>query len=326
MPSIFKSKRRLTAQPVPLAKSEIRTTDVPRLYPIDRLNCRLSGTLTITVAGTYTYYGLWNLIDRIEVILDGREVVLSAPGRALQMLTLMDIGYKGLDVGPSLAAPATLPFELSFVIAANPWTQDFSLLDATERAGHRSLEVRVTWANDAACFATGTIAVNVAATSLAIDAIEIGDGELGKPGGALAPYPRRLIDVRTQPITAAQADLDVPLLRNQSYGRIALMAETTNRVASNAVLNAVDFRIGTTILQRATAAMLRAEMMIRYGISSTDANFIGFYPLEIIDESRLDQLQAVVNGPDLTLTLDVSHPGTDQILIILDRYVFPRPR
>lgn len=317
---------RIPAASMALDAGNPTTTKIPSDYPIDYLECRLVGTLTVgTETATLLALGFLNLITRLTLTIDGKTVVFDAPGRLLGLISDLYTQAPGKRTDPTMTAGATA-FEYAFRIPINGGPDYFSLLDVSEASGRSELVMRVDWASDLSLCESGDTTADdaVSACYLHVDAIGVAGGVVGQPGGVGFAYPLHLIDFANHPITAVQSDMEIALLRQHMYRRIGILAQTTSSVPSDAVLNALKLQVGQSRLQAIERESMQAEMVAKGYVASV---VTGWQVLDLCGEiggvrwPRISDMVGVRSGLDLRVYADVLNPGTDSLVVVRDHYV-----
>lgn len=314
---VLHSRRIFNQRPVPFTAGATETTEIERMYPIDHLRCRL--VMQVDVSGTTAVispFSILNLIQDISVIRNASEVLFKVTGNMLQMLHQVETEMSPYKVTPALTVGNDKVIECSFVIPISAAEPYFSLLDASERAGHTSLFVAVKWGAMTDAFTAGTIAVDYC--RLEIDTVAIA-GEEGARGGILFPYMLRKMDVAVKSITATQAEFPVDLNKGEIYNRFLLLF-TSQGTPVDTIFNRAQFTIGSTVLQPRASSLMRAENWDRYQLQAAPT---GFYVLDITEPGMFNQMQQIARDQTVQLKLDVTNQTDAKVWILSDRFLQP---
>lgn len=305
-----------------------RSIDLTADYPIDRIHCRLSGTMNQTTGAlSYAAFGFLNLIKSLRIILNGTVKLVDVAGRYLPIISWVDSeGRLSYSSEPSLAATGNgKNFVKEFVIDLNPLLPWQSLLDATRRAGNNSLKLEVDWDAASTVIAGGAgYTVNTGATKLEVRTVAMTGGPDNKPGGAGYPYWRRTLLSQTIPVVSAQPDLEVKLDRYIQHQRFIIIAEAA-LAPVDTILQRVRLEVGTTQLFNFSRDDLKGDNTRRYNMLDRSESLVGRYILDLCDPGRIEQMQMALDGPGLRLLFDVTPTGggADRLVIISDRYSVP---
>lgn len=306
------------------------TTEVNRTYPLARLRCRCSGSLNVAAGGiTLKSGGVTNIIDRLNLRLDGATNIVDLPGKLLRHVHQVYNKCKPVINQPTLTENAARAFDFTFDLPINAKFTDspyFSLLDATDEAGHNALTVYAPWTDPSKIAATGTCTINNT-TQLEVNAVEIAGGAKGMPGGIGYGYPIHLLETQTYVISGAQSDFPLRLNRGSAYQRIILYFEASGS-PSDSILNSATLRLGsTTYKPSVTAAMLKHDNKSRYQIADADltaGDWTGVYVFDVNEDDMANQMEQSIDSTPFELLLNVS--GAASLTVIMDRFVYPTIR
>lgn len=309
-------------RPVPFTANNPETTPISGQYPIDRIECVLE--FDYTVGGSASTLEPWaglNLIQELQLKLDGKDVVFSAPGFLLQQISGM-YSNKPLYASDPSTSVGTTTARYSFFIPVNTGPGYFSMLSM---AGRTDLVLHVDWADvDAIATAGGTH--SIANVSLKVNTVGLAGQAVNEPGGKLFGYPMHIVDVRTINVSTAQSDLTQNLPKGHLFSRLAFQC-VSDGAKSDGILQEVTVKIGTTAIQSIEQTQMQVENYRRYDYASLPT---GWSVLDLGDQDtpRGMRLEHLIGVTDPTINfdaiLDVLHPGTtDTIYMVLDHYARP---
>lgn len=318
--------RRTRQKPVAFNSGNPETTVISRAHPIDRLVCRLTGTLNNSATGTIRFGGAMNLIKRVSLIMDGKDVLFSLPGQLVQYVSDLYTLREAAKTEPAGGSTGNQPFTYYFEVPINMGPDTFTLLDAASR---NDLILEVLWGAAADIFTTGGGTLTLSGVQLDVFTVANAGGVVGQPGGINFGYPYHLIDYREITIEQAQTEKIVDLLQRHLYSRVAFLtlggASAAALAPVDTILNGVKVSIDQSVIQTATGALLKDENACRYNFAPRT----GFYVFDFMNDiagrsGRITHMLGVNSTLPFYLTLDVAHPNTvDRILMVSDRIARP---
>lgn len=322
--AFFDENRRRTQQtPVKFTASNPETTVIARAHPIDRIHVALTGNLVVgTAAATLNALGGLNLIKRVSLIKDGKDVLFSLPGYLVQHVTQLYSKRAPAKTDPAVVV-GTSAFDYEFIIPCNFGPGEFALLDPSD-ANDLVLEIQWGQASDMAT-AGGGGTVSVTSVQADVWTLANAGGEPGAVGGIRANYPLHLMDYREITIAQAQTDLIQDLLRNHLYSRNILFT-ISDGVPVNTILNSAKVSIDQSVLQTVKAKQIQRENLTNYNFSATPAGLYVFDYMDPIDgrSGKIEHLLGIQTTLPFYLTMDVAHPGAaDKIIMVSDRFARP---
>jgi hypothetical protein len=318
------NRRRHQQTAIKFTANNPETTLISRAHPIDRIECRLAGTLTIGTAAATALkpLGGLGLIKRLNLSLDGKDVVFSLPGHMLQQVSNLYTPREALTTEPGLTVAAH-SFEYHWTLPINMGPGEFTLLDPSQRA---QIVLEAQW-GQASDMVTPDATTTLTLSNVQLDCWTIANagGVEGQVGGIRADYPLHIIDYREIPVAQAQADMVQELLRDHLYSRLVLKT-ISDGVAVNTILNSARVNIDQSTLQTVKARQLQLEARCRYNHAAVPA---GLYVLDLMDDlagrsGKLSHLLGVASTLPFNVVLDVAKPGTtDTIIMVSDRIARP---
>lgn len=315
-------------QTVEYSANSTRTLDLPRDYGILALYLHLKGTLNIATADAVALYGdtPWSLIERISVVLDGKDTIKSLPFKAIEHKTLLDYGTPPTEVVNGIIVAAH-PFEALGVLqfqrkgGATPWD---SMLYAFN---HRTAQLLVQWADGNKMVdpdATTVLSFTVAPTLkvVAMEASNLPDDIF--LSDTLTMWERQI----SLPVTASSTNLQQRLSGGNLYRAIHILATVdadagAGPAGNDSVINSITLRRGTEVLENIDRDTLAAYNKSQYGQESVRTGWLTI-PRELygLKETQLD----TALFSDLFLEFDVTkQAGTNSIEIFPEEMIVTPP-
>ena len=252
---------------------------------------------------------LANLINRVEIVANGNEVIKSIPGFKLQLNSLLISGIRGLNTVVTADGADKESFEYFVVPFAMPRMvrPNDTILNS---ALFNTFDLRVNW-GDSASLGTG---------------ITVTDASIDVMSESLVNYRRsenetikHFIETSlNKEITSSTSEFQIDLPTQKLYKSLAIIS-TVNGVRTNTVVNNIKIKSGTTVFADFPAEALRAENLGNFR-PNTQADFDGVHILDFTTRGKLsDVLNTLSNSGFNTveLILDVTkQTGTNNILLL----------
>lgn len=300
--------------PIKYDENNPANTKIDRQQPIQSLDCRLSGTATPGTSFVAPVNGATDLIRELELVLNGDSKLIRLPGFYLPWLDVFENGGSNPAWDDVEAGAGADTFDIGFSIPVDIGSYQ-SLLDATQE---NELTLDVKWGNadDIADGGAGASTVD-SATQIDVDTNSVAQGPRGERGGIGFPYWRRFLNNRRVPINATTDDERIELGTGKQFSSLTFCV-FDNGAWSDAILNAVKIKIGTTVVRSVSAERMRVTNMRRYGLD--DSVLVGMYRLDIAHENHPEQLLSVFGSQEMELTLDVT-VGTNAEIYVMEDYI-----
>lgn len=285
-----------------------------------RLFLRLRYTVTNT--GTAPVGPLFNalarLIQRIEIMAGGRDVVQSVPGYFLASRAHLENGFPAYGMTtPVLTASAVTNYDIILPV-------DFTLplgarLDdcALDTYGLSQLSAIVTWgktdASDLFATPNGATISNV---SLDVEAQYVGNPFRANNGMAVSgtsgkPYLVRHLDYQEVNVPATNNNFSVILdSRTGLLVTSFTIAQLVDDVGSNSVINSVKLEAASFIYALRDAPFIRAENVRNLKLSAGDVPTGLLYVDPRLDGSVVNAIDTSQLEGDLKATFDIVKSGT----------------
>lgn len=297
----------------------IQTVELPRMADIESLLIDLVGTFTYPAgaAGGLKTLNAQALISRLEVVVDGKSTVISAPGWAFGVAS--DRTFEGAGGGAysQMTAPAANA-------AASLQTQfyvDFMQFDGVKpkesnlRVRNASIvELKITFAPWSDCF------VNAASVPTVFDVNVFVDANLCTELDPENAKPAFLIKRTSQTIQAESSNSSHQIrLPAGNIIRSIKMFTHVSGVASDTILNSVVCSNGLDTRVQASA---RALITRQRGYKAPQT---GFFEVDFARQIRGDVLMsnawALPNPADPVMTLDYAGGAGRRIELVITEYL-----
>lgn len=272
--------------------------------------------------------GPWGVIKRLEIVLNGSEVVFSIPGAALPFLAAHWLGkFPDLEATLGDATTANPTFNNTIVI---PFLQPFAakpfdtVLDV-RRA--RQIEVKVTWGShlDVTTGATAYTTNPVLEVS-SLRSIPLPEDV---PDSAVFTEWRRLLQEVSVPATTTQQRIDL----STGYVYRGALIETLDAGAqSSAILNRIKVKSGATAFQDVRARPLRELARQRFAIqpfgipavySRGQNNIDAWYLWDQVTDGRLSEAVDTLAFSEFYIEADVTVGGGATLMEIYPWILIP---
>lgn len=299
-------KRRVGSKNYSTAGS-VDTIELPRNFNYRKLMCRLVGTVDVSggsASGAVHTYAALKAIDRIELIANGRDTIISVPPEALYVQNMTDYGTPGKLTNPADGSASNdKPIEAYFII-------DLALVRAVRpidtlfpAAGLSTLDLKITWGSAGDMFTgafdrTATVDTTTQLQVMAFEEIGAIEGKFGV---------NKLFEI-DRTISAASSNFQVQIPTGNAY-RGFLFSTTADNVLVNTILDGISIESGTEVFQK----WLSIEELQNYNKVqfSLEAALSGYYQVDFMDsDGRLTEILDARNLSNLDAILNVQVPGT----------------
>ena len=303
---------------IPFVPGGVQTIEIPRMADIETLQMDFSGSFTYpaAAAGTLKSLSAQALIQRVELICDGKITVLSTPGWAFGFASDRTFGYSGGGI-TSMTAPAAN--------ANGTWSAQFYIdlmqfdgvrpKDSNLRVrGFSIVELRVTFGNWADVFTNGASAPTVFSGTLAVDAnlCTEADPENSKPK-FMVKRTSQVIDA-----TNSNSNYQINLPAGNALRSIKFYTHV-NGVASIAILDNMNVSNGLDTRAQGTARSFRNRLQ------GFKTSLDGFNEIDFARQTRVGVLAsnawAVPSPSQPVLTLGFTGQAGARIEMVITEYV-----
>lgn len=303
----------------PLVPGGVISLDLQRMADIESLILDLSGTFTYPAGatGALKSLGPQALIQRVELICDGKITVLSAPGWAFGYAS--DRTFEGSGGGSTTqmtapAANAAGTFSAQFYVDLMQF-DGYRPKDSNLRVrGFSTVELKITFGTWDQCFVNAASVPVVYAGTLTVDAnlCTESDPETAKP---------KFVVKRTSQIIDASASNSAYQMNLPAGNAIRSLKFFTHvsGVASDAIINNVSVSNGLDTRVQGSAKAMRNRVR---GFKTT---IVGFNEIDFARQTRVGVLAsnawAVPSPAQPVLTLDFTGQAGAKIEIVTTEYV-----
>lgn len=310
---------------VPVVAGSFATLDLPRDYDYESIFLRINGSVQVTTAGTAVRNEApCQLVQRVEVIADGKNNIFSAPfwfaSNANYGRDLLQNGARVLTA-PSSAALGTYPIEGIGVV--DLMTQDsVRPKDSNFRSSGLSLfQLRLTFGQFADLF-TGS-AVAVASGVIYVDVfvqqlVEIADAN----GQVTTPIALKKVSFQEVALTSSNANQEIRLPAGNFIRGVTVRTDglTTAGEPSTGVLNNIQLAAGVDVRMNLGGANLRAKNNADYGYING-----GYYIADVTSKGasaiNLTDLWDVTGAAEPKLILDVNGGASVKMQAVVTEYI-----
>ena len=310
---------------IPYVAGGFATLDLPRAYDYGTIGIKISGTINITtVATAVRAEAPCQLVQRVEIVADGKNTLYSAPYwfGAVGNVKRNSVAQSAFGlVAPSSTAVA------SYGINAISWV-DFASIgairpkDSNYRSSGLSLfQLRLTFGQPGDVLVGGAAtATNIVVEIFSVETIEIPDAK----GAVSTPVCMKKVSYQEVALLATNANQEVRLPAGNQIAQVLLRTEgavtagePTWTILNNAILSSgVDVRIN-----------MKGEQ-IRY-LNSGDYGRVptGIYVLDFLSTGTspeyLTNVWDVSGQGEPKVVLDVAGAASNKVQAVITEYIFP---
>ncbi len=305
---------------IPFNSGNVSAVELPRTLFKKRVTLRLSGTVSVTVAGSgVVAEAPGRLIRKIEIVGDGVKTYVSQTGLDLFRLAHILEGKQPQLVGPAGAGVQTNTAINMTIPVHFEATRMRSPVDSyMDPRGFESVQLRITWGTIADIITGGTATVNAGTQ---IEAISH-DTAIGEENIAY----RRLLLYDENPITGASTQLPFNIPRNGLLAGILFHADV-NLSPSDALINFISLKSDNVNVHvdRIGYETLRQNNVVEYQIDSTTfGNGVnGYVYLDLTEDGMISSALNTYNFNTFQVLYDINFPGATQF--VRQCYIFYEP-
>lgn len=308
---------------VPVTAGGFATLDLPRDYDYETIFVRINGGLQVTAGATSVRAEApVQIIQRIEVIADGKNNLYSAP---FWFATLANYERRGISQGARAVTPPSGVAIATYQVEANG-TIDFMSQgsvrpkDSNFRSAGLSLfQLRMTFGQPGDCFVGGTVVFNNMFVDVYVQQmVEIPDAT----GAITSPIALKKISYQELALLSSNANQDIRLPAGNNIKSVVMRTDgsTTAGEPSVAVLNNVILGAGVDVRLNLSAAQLRAKNNQDYGLITA-----GYYIADLTTKGdapvNLTDLWDVTGAAEPKLTLDVTGGANVKMQAVVTEYI-----
>lgn len=308
---------------VPVTAGGFATLDLPRDYDYETIFVRINGGLQVTALATSVRAEApVQIIQRIEVIADGKNNLYSAP---FWFATLANYERLSISQGARAVTPPSGVAVATYQVEANG-TIDFMSQgsvrpkDSNFRSAGLSLfQLRMTFGQPGDCFVGGTVVFNNMFVDVYVQQmVEIPDAT----GAITSPIALKKISYQEIALLSSNANQDIRLPAGNNIKSVVMRTDgsTTAGEPSVAVLNNVILGAGVDVRLNLSAAQLRSKNNQDYGLITA-----GYYIADLTTKGdapvNLTDLWDVTGAAEPKLTLDVTGGANVKMQAVVTEYI-----
>lgn len=307
---------------IPVVAGGFALIDLPRGYDYETLFLRLTGSVSVSVAGTAVRAEApCQAIARVELVADGRNTLHSAP---YWNYVLAHYDRRQTQNGARATTPPTSAAIATYIIESNGAVDFFTPdgirpKDSNFRTdGLQLFQLRLTFGNAADMF-VGATAAFVGGLMVEVSTSEI--VELADPTTNVKTVPVALKKVSFQEIgvPSTNANQEIRLPAGNMIKSTLLRAEISGE-PSVAVLNNLQAFSGVDVRLNMKAASLRAKNNNDFGFVQP-GYYVADYSRNGSDTASLSELWDVTNQAEPKISLDVIGSATTKIQAVVTEYI-----
>jgi len=310
------------------------SVEIPKGFLYKGLLCRLRGNLVVTVAATaIDGESPLALIQRLEIIADGRKVLFAASGKMLYRLCHV-LRQKAGERRPPGVGVATNPFSTSFIIDFQAIAMQLPPDSIFDPAPYEKIELAVTWGAVATLISAGTATIDAATTALDVHTMET------SVGANLIGF-TKIVSEAVVPVLATNAALREKIPRSGLLHGILLQTTRANPSEGSVddIVNSVRLLSDNNWLHKDALRWkdVQSRNVIEHqmdgsapygpgaaGIPSQDGTITGYIWLPLVEDGMMTSAINTTELNQFEIEFNVTFgAGTQQIRII---YVFYEPR
>lgn len=306
---------------VPVVPGSFALVDIPRQYDSESISFRLTGQIQVTTAGTAVRAEApTQLIQRVDIVADGRNQICSAPYWALTFgafdrLVKQSNGARFVTA-PSSAAVATYNIEALGVY-------DFCLPDG-ERAKDSNFptqslslyQMRLTFGNAADCFVGAAVAnlINCFVEVTYTEMVEIPDAD----GKRTMPFFMKKMSFQEYSPGGSNANYEIRIPAGNLIKNVLIRTagQVTPDEPTIAALRNVIARAGQDVRLNITGDSLRSENNMMVG-AVTPGYYFHDFTRAASNAARMTELWDVTRQAEPKLIFDVTAVATTKIGVVV---------
>lgn len=308
---------------VPVTAGGFITVDIPRDYDYETIFMRINGGLQVTAGATSVRAEApCQIIQRAELIADGKNNIFSAPGwfAVLGSYDRKLIEYNArASTPPSGVAIAT--YQVEAIGTIDLMTPDsVRPKDSNFRSSGLSLfQLRLSFGQPGDCFVGGTVVFN----NMYVDIYAQKLVELPDASGALSgPVALKKISYQELTIPASNANQEVRLPAGNRIKSVLVRTagSVTADEPSTAILNNLVLSAGVDVRMNLTGPQLRAKNNADYGMLTA-----GYYIADVTTKAdspiNLTDLWDVTGVAEPKLVMDVAGAANNKLQAVITEYI-----
>jgi len=311
------------------ATGQKKSIDIPRDGVAVQYNIRVQYTCTNGATGPTTphFQTLARLLRRVDVVLGGRDTVVSQSGESLAARAQYEWGTPadGMADTVVLTNSAATVYDVTIPIPRFLPRSMRPLMCADDLRAITQATLEITWGTSDAANLFGT--TNSAAISAVTCWVEV-EYLIDMPAPAEAAFAVRQLSEIVQDYSAANDNLSVTIDGQTGLAvRTIAFAALDNLVGSNSLVNSWKLQAGTDIFHQRKAPALQAKNKIEFGQESLITGYY-FQPLTFAGDPGMSiNTDPRVIPADLKAVFDVSTgSGAEKLVISVESIRPPKFR
>lgn len=290
---------------IPYDSGNARSVEVPKTYLTKDLFLRLTGDLVVTVAATLKSEAPLGLLQKIELVGDGNEVLWALSGRDAYRLAQIFHGKSGEFSAPATGV-ATNPFVAGFLISAEAVNMAVPVDSYLDLREFEKTELRITWGAVSTLISAGTATIS-ATTQVEVFANQTTEG-LPSIGF------RKFFQFDERPILATQSDFRFLVPRSGLLAGILIRTDRDDNSVDDLInFITIESDSSHSHVKRRPWRNLQSENMQRYqldgGLAANGGRITGYSYIDFLEDGRM---AAAINTEalnEMAITFDVTLGG-----------------
>lgn len=303
----YRIKRRVA--PVPVSENGQITIDMPRGYDYETILFRLYGSIVVsTLYTSVRAEAPCQLIERIELVADGKNTIASVPFVLLNRANVMRRGQLGSLTPPTAASVATYAVEATAALDLANMDGIRSKDSNLRTSGMSLLQLRFTFGASADCFIGAGVSTlsNMFVDVCTSEMIELPDPATGKMTDPLYLQKRAYQDIA---VTASNANQQIILPVGNIMRGVIIRSEgvTAAGEPDNLAVNNIQLASGVDVRYNMTGLDTRAMNKLDYQVTTLPN---GIYIIDMMEEGGYNTQASegwdLTNASEAKLILDVT--------------------
>lgn len=310
---------------IPYVAGGFATLDLPRAYDYGTIGIRITGTVNVTTAATSVRAEApCQLIQRMEVVADGKNTLYSAP---FWFSAFGNLKRNANNSGARVTTPPSSAAVGSYAVEALGFI-DFASIgairpkDSNYRSSGLSLfQLRFTFGQPGDIFVGGAATVtNLNIEVYSVETIEIPDSK----GVVSTPVCMKKVSYQEIAVLANNANQEVRLPAGNQIAQVLVRTEgvTTAGEPSWSMLNNAQLASGVDVRINMRSGQVRALNNSDYGAVPTGIYVLDFLATGVSPE-YLTNIWDVSGQAEPKLILDVNGATNNKLQAVVTEYIFP---
>ena len=309
---------------IPIVAGGFATIDLPRGYDYESLFIRINASLNVSVGATSVRAEApCQLVQRVEIIADGKNNLFSAP---FWYASLGNFNRSGIETGARATVPPTAATAATYAVEASACI-DFMTVDGARpkdsnfrSSGLSLFQARLTFGAASDCFVGGTVAFSGSPTVdvFTQEMIELPDAA----GETTKPLALKKVSYQEIAISATNANQEIRLPAGNLIRSVLFRTEgnTTAGEPQIGTLNNLTLQSGVDVRMNLTSSQVRTKNNFDYGQITT-----GYYVADVSargnSDVNLSELWDVTNQAEPKAIVDVTAGTAAKIQAVVTEYI-----